>query len=235
MAGLSVAENLKNLKARIAEVARESGRDPESVHILGVGKRQPLNKIREAYESGLRDFAENYVQEALPKLEQLHSLPARWHFIGRLQSNKVKLLARRFAVIHSLDRVSLAEALNRLPHVDRQDVFLQYNVAAEASKGGAGDDELFALAQYVFEKCPKLRVLGLMSMPPLDALARQHFRKTRERLEELKRSVSPSVREAHPLDQLSMGTSQDFADAIREGATWIRIGTDLFGAREEKE
>ena len=239
MAGRSVAENLLNLESRVRAVCRTHGRDPVSVHILAVAKLQPLARIREAFACGQRHFAENYVQEAVRKQEQLHSLPAQWHFIGRLQANKVKYLEGRFAAIHSLDRAPLAAHLNRLSPAgrqERQDVFLQYNVAAEASKGGVGEEELRALARFVMAECPRLRVLGLMVMPPPDSESSgNYFRKTRELQEELRATLTPAQRQAHPFDQLSMGTSADFETAIAEGATWIRIGTELFGPREEKQ
>lgn len=240
MAGLSVADRLKKLDMRVRAACEACGRDPASVNVLAVSKLQPLNAVREAYDCGLRDFAENYVQEAVEKLGQLESLPVRWHFIGRIQSNKAKALGGgRFAVIHSVDRESIAEALNKAAggggsDSKRQDIFLQYNVAGEATKGGAGVDSIESLARFVVSNCPRLRVLGLMAMPPLDEDPTPHFRATREMLRKLNAALSAEERAVHPFDQLSMGTTADFEKAIPEGATWIRIGTDIFGPREEQ-
>jgi hypothetical protein len=232
MDGSSVGARLKNLRLRVQEACVASGRAPESVRILAVSKLHSRAAIRAAYDEGQRDFAENYVQEAVDKLDQLASLPVRWHFIGRIQSNKVKFLGgRRFAAIHSVDRVSVAEALNRVAHPDGgQDIFLQFNAAGEASKGGGDERVIEELAQFVNEKCPRLRVLGLMCMPPLDQPARPFFAQTRALQARLKTKFP-----TQPLDQLSMGTSADFSEAIAEGATWIRIGSEIFGPREEKK
>ncbi|MBX3020841.1 MAG: YggS family pyridoxal phosphate-dependent enzyme [Bdellovibrionales bacterium] len=236
MAGQSVGTRLKNLNEKVRAACIAWGRDPATVKVLAVSKLQPLSAIREAYESGQRDFAENYVQEAVDKQDQLHSLPVDWHFIGRIQSNKVKALAGRFNIIHSVDRSSIAEALQKATQNGRrQDIFLQFNVAAEASKGGVGENELKDLVHFVVESCSSLRVLGLMVMPPLDTQARVYFRRARELQDALRSALSAEQRAAHPFNELSMGTTADYAEAIAEGATWIRIGTEIFGAREEKE
>lgn len=231
MAGASIGDRLKILKEKVRAACVANGRDPASVHVLAVSKLQPLSAIHEAYGAGQRAFAENYVQEALDKIP---SLPADWHFIGRIQSNKVKDLAGKFKIIHSIDRESVALGLNKLSSGRRQDIFLQFNVADEASKGGVGVEELQALVKFVVEQCPNLRVLGLMIMPPLDSNSRSYFRHAREMQESVKAALTAEQRQAHPFDQLSMGTSSDYADAIAEGATWIRIGTEIFGPREEK-
>lgn len=234
MDGPSVEERLKQLRHRVHEACKKYSRDPETVHILTVSKFQPITKIRAAYECGQRDFAENYVQEALEKLEQLASLPVRWHFIGRIQSNKIKYLNERFAVIHSVDRIAVAEHLNRRRQNGRQQIFIQFNIAGESSKGGAiGDQELRSLAEFVIKKCPRLSLLGIMVMPPLDATdPRHYFRQAKELLERIRGELSSEELKQHPMNQLSMGTSHDFEDAIAEGATWIRIGTDAFGPRD---
>lgn len=228
MAGTSVADRLQKVKKKIAEACVACGRAPKSVNLLAVSKLHSRHAIREAYDEGQKDFAENYVQEAVEKLDQLESLPVRWHFIGRLQTNKIKYIGGRFAAIHSVDRVSVADGLERVSTRKRQDIFIQFNVASEEAKGGADEAGVRDLLAHVVAKCPNLRVLGLMVMPPLgDGRAREHFAQARRLLESLKA-------DGHPLDQLSMGTSADFEDAIKEGATWIRIGTEIFGAREEK-
>lgn len=233
MAGTSVAERLQILKVRIDQACVKACRAPDSVRLLAVSKLQSGQKIRAALNAGQSDFAENYIQEALLKQTELVDLPLHWHFIGRIQSNKVKRLVGKFSVIHSVDRLSIAEALNRLSVKQNlvQDIFLQFNVANESSKGGMTEPELEDLLTAI-ENCANLRVLGLMVMPPLTAdpeLVRRHFVQARTVLAKLRAKFGSR----HPLTQLSMGTSADFEVAISEGSTWIRIGTDVFGPREE--
>lgn len=216
---MSVSSRLEQIEKRIVAACARAGRPRDSVKLLAVSKLQSLAAIREAYDHGQKDFAENYVQEAVEKMEQLASLPVDWHFIGRIQSNKVKQIAGRFRLIHSVDRESIVEAL--LKQGRPQEILLQYNVAAEVSKGGADEAEIERLMKLCV---PPLKVRGLMVMPPLSANAedvRPYFRRARELASRL------------GLAELSMGTSQDFEVAIEEGATWIRIGTDVFGPREE--
>ncbi len=235
MAGTSVAANLLKLKSRIEAACARSGRAPSSVHLLAVSKTQPAALIEDALAFGQRDFAENYAQEALLKQDQIAA--ARWHFIGRIQTNKVKLLANRFVIIHSVDRFSVAHNLDNLTEGRPQDIFIQFNVAEEATKGGAVELELENLVRGV-SACKNLRMLGLMVMPPLETdleKARRHFRTAKEALKRLQPAIPQEERARHPFDQLSMGTSHDFEIAIEEGATWVRVGTDVFGARENDE
>jgi pyridoxal phosphate enzyme (YggS family) len=232
---MSVAERLHKINERISTACVRSGRSPSDVHLLAVSKLQPLARIQEAWQSGQKDFAENYAQEALLKQEQIPG--ARWHFIGRIQSNKVKFLANRFAIIHSVDRFSLAHNLDRLNEGGPQEIFIQYNVAEEPSKGGANELELENLVRGV-SALENLRMLGLMVMPPVATDAersRPFFRQACEMLAQLRGGFSAEILRRHPLNQLSMGTSHDFEVAIEEGATWIRVGTDVFGARASEE
>lgn len=234
MDGWSVGDRLKIIKDKMSAAALRAGRSVDSVRLLGVVKKQSLGKIRAAYDAGLRDFAENYVQEAVEKIEQLSELDINWHFIGRIQSNKIRMLSQRFKYIHSVERENVAEALSRLSEEAPQNIFLQYNVAAEISKGGAGEAELERLFEDALNR-PGLRMQGLMVMPPLfeDAqLARPYFRQARQMLEKLASNVPLDLKAQHPFDQLSMGTSSDFEVAIEEGASWVRIGSEIFGARE---
>ncbi|NJM09659.1 MAG: YggS family pyridoxal phosphate-dependent enzyme [Bdellovibrionaceae bacterium] len=235
---MSVAESLKKIEERIQAACARSGRIRASVRLLAVSKLQPPEKIREAYALGLRDFAENYAQEALDKQELLIGLSeARWHFIGRIQSNKAKMIAGRFALVHSVDSVKIADFFNRQPLSEPQDILLQFNVANEASKGGAGESALFELASLAVQHA-NIRVRGLMVMPPLTAdaeAARPFFKRAREVLRELRDKLGPEVLTRHPLNELSMGTTQDFEVAIEEGATWIRLGESVFGVRSERK
>lgn len=233
MAGLSVGERLKNLKQRMEKACLRSGRDPSSVHLLAVSKLQPVEKIQQALACGQIDFAENYAQEALLKQAELEDVRLQWHFIGRIQSNKVRMMANRFSIIHSVDRFSIAHNLNQLTRGNAQDIFLQFNVADEDSKGGASELELENLLLGV-AACENLRILGLMVMPPPAISveqARAFFAHARELMAKLHAQMSEPLRVRHPMDQLSMGTSGDFETAIEEGATWIRIGTEVFGPR----
>jgi pyridoxal phosphate enzyme (YggS family) len=237
MDGQSVAERVKHLHERVRAACDRAGRDVNDVHILAVSKFHSLHRVREAYHEGLRDFAENYAQEALTKIEQLENLPVHWHFIGRIQSNKVKFLAGRFAAIHSVDRLSVARELDRVSaSAGRvQDIFLQANIAGESQKGGADASDLRKLTREILG-LSHLRMLGLMVMPPFADNSedmRPHFARARVLLGELREELQGEWAGRHPLDQLSMGTTQDFEVAIEEGATWIRIGTDIFGPREE--
>jgi PLP dependent protein len=219
---MSVADRLKKLNARIESACRRAGRDPLTVRLLAVSKLQPLSKIRQAYEAGQTHFAENYVQEALNKQEQLANLPVDWHFIGRIQSNKAKMLPGKFKLIHSVDRLSVVDALAKTGV--EQEILLQFNVAGEQQKGGATEEELEVMLKHA--DASKLKVRGLMVMPPFTENpeeVRPFFRRAREKAQAL------------GLSELSMGTTQDFEVAIEEGATWIRVGTDVFGPREKEE
>lgn len=225
---MSVAKNLEQAKLKIAKAARAAGRDPSSVKLLAVSKTHPVAKILEAYQEGQRLFGENYVQEFLKKSEQLQSQNIEWHFIGRLQSNKVKPLIGKCRLIHSVDRLSLAQEISRRATEAGvvQAILLQVNIGEEASKGGASARDVESLANAVCA-LPGLKVEGLMAMPPLNVSAeeaRRFFHETKKIAAQL--NLGP---------ELSMGTSHDCAEAIGEGATIVRVGTDIFGAREEKQ
>jgi PLP dependent protein len=229
---MSVADRIKQIQETIANVCASCGRSADSVTLLAVSKTQPIQKIQEAYQAGHRTFAENYVQEALEKQEQLKSLAIDWHFIGRIQSNKSKLLAGRFNVVHSVDRLTIAEKINEAAAT--QKIFLQLNVANESTKAGVSRTEIDDLFRAVLA-LPHIQVLGLMVMPPLGLPAkeaRKHFSEARQHLERLNSRLSESEKKRHPLNQLSMGTSGDYAEAIAEGSTIVRIGSDIFGPRE---
>jgi pyridoxal phosphate enzyme (YggS family) len=230
---MSVAQNLEKIEEKIRAACERSGRIRESVRLLGVSKLQPIERIREAYAAGLRNFAENYAQEALDKQELLIDLKdVSWHFIGRIQSNKVKMLGGRFALVHSVDSAKIADFFNR--GEKRQDILLQYNVAGEASKGGADRAGLMETVKTVLEH-QNIRMMGLMVMPPQTAdaeTARPYFKKACETLQEIRDMVGPEALARHPFSELSMGTSQDFETAVEEGATWIRLGETIFGSRK---
>lgn len=222
----TLAENISAISARIDNAAKAAGRDPASIQLLAVSKTKPASAIREAHASGLRDFGENYLQEALTKQQELSDLPLIWHFIGPIQSNKTKAIAEHFDWVHSVDRLKIAQRLSeqRPANLPPLNICLQVNVSGEDSKSGCAPTELPALAQAV-SALPGLRLRGLMAIPePTDERAEQEaaFATLRQLQEQL----------ALGLDTLSMGMSHDLEAAIAQGATWVRIGTALFGARD---
>lgn len=195
-------------------------------HLLAVSKLQPAEKITALYNEGQRDFGENYVQEALEKIERLRHADLRWHLIGPLQKNKVKYLKNHFAYIHSVDSAELARRISEAAHGEghRQKVFLQVNLSGEPTKAGFGREEL--MAQWpALRELKGLEIVGLMTMPPLE----NEPEKNRAFFRELKYIGSKLN-----LHEYSMGTSHDYHIALQEGATWIRLGTMLFGEREQK-
>ncbi|AYF89077.1 YggS family pyridoxal phosphate-dependent enzyme [Pseudomonas sp. DY-1] len=222
----TIADNIAKVRARIREAAQASGREFSSIGLLAVSKTKPAAAIRDAFASGIVDFGENYLQEALTKQIELADLPLTWHFIGPIQSNKTKSIAEHFHWVHSVDRLKIAERLSaqRPAGMPPLNICLQVNVSGEASKSGCTPEELPALAVAVSD-LPNLRLRGLMAIPePTDDLAEQHA--AFARLRQLQAALNPS------LDTLSMGMSHDLEAAIAEGATWVRIGTALFGARD---
>jgi len=224
----TIASNLQAVRDAIAAAAGKAGRAPDSVHLLAVGKTFTAGALREAYRAGQTRFAESYVQEALEKIDALRDLPVEWHFIGPLQSNKTRAVAENFAWVHSVDRLKIAERLSaqRPAHLPPLQVCLQVNISGEASKSGVSPEEAGALAGAIAQ-LPRLRLRGLMAIPePNDEAAAQRtaFAQLRELLERLNRH-------GLQLDTLSMGMSQDFAAAIAEGATLVRIGSAIFGKR----
>lgn len=222
----TIAENIAKVGVRIREAAQASQRDFATVDLLAVSKTKPAEAIRQAFAAGARDFAENYLQEALEKQVELADLPLIWHFIGPIQSNKTKPIAEHFAWVHSVDRLKIAERLSaqRPAHLPALNICLQVNISGETSKSGCNPDELPALAQAVTQ-LPNIKLRGLMTIPePTDDPQQQ--RAAFARLRELQSSLNLN------LDTLSMGMSDDLEAAIAEGATWVRIGTALFGARD---
>ncbi len=223
-----VARNLDAVRARIAAAARQAGRDPAGIRLLAVSKTQGPAALAAALAAGQTAFGENYLQEALPKLEALAGQPVEWHFIGALQSNKTRAVAERFHWIHTVDRDGIARRLaeQRPASLPPLAVCLQVNVSGESSKGGVAPERLVELATAV-AALPRLRLRGLMAIPaPAEDPAAQRvpFKVLRELLEELRRR-------GHAVDTLSMGMSDDLEAAIAEGATLVRIGTAIFGKR----
>ncbi len=216
------------VRARIAAAAARAGRRAEAVTIVAVTKGHPLERAREAVAAGLLDLGENRVQEALVKQGEWPDAPVRWHMIGHLQRNKARLAAGRFALIHSLDSIRLADALEAAAAAAGvvQEVLVEVNVAREPQKSGAAPEEAPGLVAHA-AALEHLAVRGLMTMAPYDAPAAVQHRVFGE-LRELRDRLATSDLE---LAVLSMGMSADFEPAVEEGATMVRLGTILFGER----
>ena len=222
-----IAANLQAIRRRISEALQGDSRE---VGLVAVSKTQPAGKIREAFGAGCGHFGENYVQEAVAKMNELQDLPITWHFIGRLQANKAREVAERFDWVHGVDRPRLAAALSkaRPPSRGALNVCLQVNISGEPSKGGVAAGEVLQLAREV-AAMPALRLRGLMGVAAFTdrAVQRAQFAVLRGALESLRDAGIEA-------DTLSMGMSDDFEAAIAEGSTMVRIGTAIFGAREGK-
>ncbi len=221
---------------RLERAAAACGRSAGEVALVAVSKLHPAEDVAELALLGQRDFGENYVQEALEKRKELEGLlppelfaSLRWHMIGHVQSRKAALVAGAFGLVHSVDSKKLASALDgRVPQGSVQPVLIEVNVGAEAQKSGAGAGSVLELAEHLVAACPRLSLQGLMCIPPVfDAGegARPYFAELRGLRDEL------SERLGLPLPTLSMGMSGDFEWAVAEGATLVRVGTDIFGPR----
>ncbi|MFZ5457222.1 MAG: YggS family pyridoxal phosphate-dependent enzyme [Pseudomonadota bacterium] len=227
---MSISDNLQAIRHRIADAARACGRDPADILLLAVSKTKPDADIIAAHAAGQTAFGENYVQEGCDKAQRLEEagLALDWHFIGPLQSNKTRQVATWFDWVHSVDREKIAARLSeqRDPHRPPLNLCIQVNVSGEASKSGVAPDEVAALADAI-ASLPRLALRGLMAIPePTDDVALQ-----RRRFAHLRQLKDDLNARGHRLDTLSMGMSQDLEAAIAEGATIVRVGTALFGAR----
>ena len=227
---MSIADNLKTVLDRIGSAALKAGRDPAAVRLVAVSKTKAAASVNEAARAGQRLFGENYVQELVAKAKEVAE-QVEWHFIGHLQSNKVRQIVGLVTMIHSVDRLSLAE------EIDRQwgklglccDILIEVNIAGEESKSGTTAREVSELVRRV-SLLPHVRIRGIMTMPPFfddPEGARPYFRELRRLAEEIAAEKIPGVEMA----ELSMGMSGDFEAAIAEGATIVRVGTAIFGER----
>ncbi|QID16887.1 YggS family pyridoxal phosphate-dependent enzyme [Nitrogeniibacter mangrovi] len=224
----SIPGNLQAVRERIARAAVACGRHPDAIRLLAVSKTWPADRVAEAADAGQRAFGENYAQEGADKVDALAERALEWHFIGPLQSNKTRLVASRFAWVHSVDRLKIAQRLSeqRDPQLPALNLCLQVNVSGEHSKSGVAPDDVPALAEAV-RALPGVRLRGLMCIPEPtgdEALLRERFATLRRLLDALnERGLA--------LDTLSMGMSHDIEPAIAEGATIVRVGTAIFGDR----
>lgn len=226
-----ISENLANVMERIKRAARKAGRDPAEVTVVAVTKSVEVKRIKEAISGGARVFGENYVQESEEKIKKIKDGSVKWHFIGHLQKNKAKLAVELFDVIETVDSIELAAELNKRAEA-RLEVFIEVNIAKEKTKTGSAPDGVVKLARGI-AGMPMLRLTGLMCVPP-DApeaeASRPYFITLRRLAERINKEQIPGVF----LRNLSMGMSGDFEIAVEEGATFVRVGTAIFGARQTK-
>ena len=229
---MSIAENLVDVRRRVAEAARRAGRSPDEVTLVAVSKTFSVEAVREAYAAGQRDFGENKVQEGLQKIEQTADITIRWHLIGHLQSNKAKRAAGAFACIHSVDSVDLVNKLDAVAAGAAPEVLVQVDLAGETTKFGAPEEEALRCVRAALE-ARSIRLAGLMILPPWNEdqeQTRPWFRRLRELRDRMVRDGIP----ASSLRHLSMGMSHDFEAAIEEGSTLVRVGTAIFGKRQAR-
>jgi pyridoxal phosphate enzyme (YggS family) len=224
----TIRENLLRVRERMERAARRVGRDPGEIKLVAVSKTVEPARIKEAIEAGASILGENYVQEAQKKIEEIGQTVS-WHFIGHLQSNKSKYAVRLFDMIHSLDSIPLAEELNRRAEQAGRKlrVLIEVNLSGEETKFGTDEEKILNLAKRVLQ-LDHLSLEGLMTMPPYfdsPEMSRPYYVKLREVKERL-------AKEGIPVADLSMGMSNDFEIAIEEGATYVRVGTAIFGARQ---
>jgi len=225
----TIGANLQAVKARIANAARQCARNPAGIELLAVSKTFGADAVRAAYSAGQRAFGENYVQEAIEKITALRDLKLAWHFIGPIQSNKTRQIAEHFDWVHSVDRLKIAERLSaaRPAALGPLEICLQVNIGGENSKSGVAPADARALATDI-AALPQLALRGLMTIPPASddvSVQRGYFAQLRELRDEL---AAAGI----ALDTLSMGMSADLEAAVAEGATIVRVGTAIFGARE---
>ena len=221
-----IKQRLKEISINVAEACSICGRDPSEITLIGVTKMKPIEMIREAFESGLTDFGENYVDDFSGKQHDYHPSGLNYHFIGRLPTKKVRKVVGKAQLIHSVDSIKLAKKIDFVSSEEnvQQDILLQVNQGGELSKSGADPDSIKNLMTEILS-LENVRVKGLMSIPPFHEPARPYF----SELCDLRNTLQKELGIELPL--LSMGMSGDFVEAISEGSTHIRIGTSIFGAR----
>lgn len=227
---MNIATNISQIRERITTICQSCNRDPGTVRLIAVSKKKPAIDIEAAAHAGQSLFGESYVQECVAKIDEVNA-EVEWHFIGALQSNKVKYLRGKVAMIHSVDRLSLAEEISRQWGKDDAciDILIQVNLGDEASKSGTTASTLIDLVRKV-SALPHVRIKGLMALPPWGAdpeEVRPYFRQLRELAEQIDTLELPDV----TMQELSMGMSHDFEVALEEGSTMVRVGTAIFGAR----
>jgi hypothetical protein len=227
----TIQERIKALRQRIVIAAQDAGRNERDIEVLAVSKTRDLQAINQAIAAELCAFGENYVQEAVAKIEQVEHRPIVWHFIGALQTNKTRIVAERFDWVHSVDRVKIAQRLSsqRDPTLGRLNICLQVNIDSQSSKAGFSPDAVGDAVKRILD-LPQIQLRGLMAIPaPQDGEIAQ--RSVFARVRALQQEINSGLDNRQKLDTLSMGMSADLEAAIHEGATIVRIGTDIFGPR----
>ena len=226
-----VEKNISEVKKRISEAAKAAGRNENEVTLIAVSKTKPVEMIKEAYDTGIRDFGENKVQEIMEKYPLLPS-DIRWHLIGHLQTNKVKYIIDKVCMIHSVDSLKLAEEISRqaVKHNVTVDILIEVNVAAEESKFGVRPEEAIDLCRNI-STLPGIRIRGLMTVAPFTSDPEEN-RPVFCALRQLFVDIDGKNIDNVCMDCLSMGMSGDYTVAIEEGATFVRVGTSIFGQRD---
>ncbi|MDH5183464.1 MAG: YggS family pyridoxal phosphate-dependent enzyme [Gammaproteobacteria bacterium] len=226
---MSIKQSLTQVQQRIDDAKRRYGRESDHVTLLAVSKTRSAEELQQAVQAGQHCFGENYLQEALDKIEALQQHALEWHFIGPIQSNKTRAIAESFQWVHSVDRLKIAQRLSeqRPPHLPPLNICLQVNVDNETSKSGCSLEALPELVAQVVT-LPNLHLRGLMAIPQ----AQTEFEQQRHSFRRLRVVMRELQQQGYQLDTLSMGMSGDLEAAIAEGATIVRIGTDIFGSRK---
>ena len=226
---MSIQKSLTTVKQRIADAAICVGRQPADIQLVAVSKTKPAEMVRAAYQAGQSAFGENYLQDALKKITELSDLPLEWHYIGKLQSNKCKEIAQHFAWVHGIDQLKHAHLLSRYRPAGAMPIHvcIQVNLSGESSKNGVEPAQTLALAKSIAE-LPQIKLRGLMTMPNPNA-SEQEQSSIFQGLAELKKQLN---QRGLCLDTLSIGMSGDLALAVAAGSTMVRVGTDIFGARQ---
>lgn len=229
---MTISERIDQIRDRMAAATRSCGRDPASVGLVGVTKTVSADAIRDAMAAGIDILGESYLQESIPKIKALAGEPVKWHFIGHLQSKKAKDAVRYFDLIHSVDSVKLATALDRAAEkINKiQDILIQVNVAGETTKSGLGPDEVMGVIKEI-SRLSHVRVTGLMTLPPFFDEAPERVRPYFTALAALRDRIEIENTPNVLMRELSMGMTGDFETAIEEGATLVRVGTAIFGER----
>ena len=238
-----IENNISLVANRVEQAARDANRDPSEILLLAVSKTRSTEDIRSAINAGLTNFGENYVQEAVEKIALLNEEPGaelsreplQWHFIGPLQSNKTRVVAENFNWVHSVDRLKIAQRLSeqRPAELGPLNICLQVNIDNEASKSGFSSDETLTAALAII-KLPNLRLRGLMAIPQSQQ-SEEKQKNAFSTLHNLRDLINQSLDNSDKLDTLSMGMSNDLEAAISQGSTMVRVGTDIFGKRAEKQ
>ena len=225
---IRVTENFRKIQDLLAKAASDADRSADQIRLLAVSKKKSAEAILEAYSAGQRDFGENFVQEALDKIAAVDRDDAIWHFIGHLQSNKTRAVAQQFQWVHTVDRLKIARRLSaQRPHYSGDlNVCIEVNIDAEDNKSGVSATDVPELAAAVAD-LPRLKLRGLMCLPAI----RDDFEEQRQPFARLRALMESLNNSGLQLDTLSMGMTADYAAAIREGATIVRVGTAIFGAR----